>query len=106
MKTIIRDSGEGEQLWFYGGGLHTWKVRAEETNGEVSIFEDTLERGKTTPLHSHPEHDEILFVIEGEILAHADGDHVESPRVDSSSRRAASRMRSSLSQSARESWRS
>jgi quercetin dioxygenase-like cupin family protein len=74
MKTIVRERGEGEQRWFYGGGIHTWKVLAEETNGAVSIFEDTMERGKTTPLHSHPEHDEIVLVLEGEILIHADGE--------------------------------
>ena len=74
MKTIVRDSGDGEQRWFYGGGVHTWKVLAEETNGAVAIFEDTLERGKTTPLHSHPEHDEIVYVVEGEILVHANGE--------------------------------
>ena len=74
MKTIVRDSGEGEQRWFFGGGVHTWKVLAEETNGELSVFEDMLERGKTTPLHSHPEHDEIVYVIEGEILVHANGE--------------------------------
>lgn len=73
MKTIIRESGEGERRWFFGGGVITWKVFAEEMNGAVSIFEDTMERAKTTPLHAHPEHDEIVIVLEGEILAYADG---------------------------------
>jgi quercetin dioxygenase-like cupin family protein len=74
MTTIVRTSGEGEQRWFYGGGIHTWKVLAEQTNGAVTIFEDSLERGKMTPLHTHPEHDEIVFVLEGEILVHANGE--------------------------------
>jgi quercetin dioxygenase-like cupin family protein len=73
MKTIVREAGEGEKLWFYGGGVHTWKVTAEETHGSVGVFEDALERGKTTPLHTHPESDEIVYVLEGEILVHADG---------------------------------
>jgi quercetin dioxygenase-like cupin family protein len=77
MKTIIRQEGEGERRWFFGGGLHTWKVLAEETNGAVSIFEDLMERGKTTPLHRHDEHDEIAIVLEGEILHYANG----SPRT-------------------------
>src|SRR5688572_18172819 len=38
MKTIVRDDGEGEQLWFHGGGIHTWKVTAEETHGMLGIF--------------------------------------------------------------------
>jgi quercetin dioxygenase-like cupin family protein len=74
MKTIVRDRDQGEQRWFFGGGIHTWKVLAEEANGALSIFEDMVERGKTTPLHVHPEHDEIVFVIEGEIRAYNDGE--------------------------------
>jgi quercetin dioxygenase-like cupin family protein len=74
MKTIVRADGEGEKLSFYGGGVHTWKVVAEETSGLVGMFEDTLERGKTTPLHTHPESDEIIYVLEGEIAIHADGE--------------------------------
>ena len=73
MKTIVRHDGEGEKLWFSGGGVHTWKVTAEETHGMLGIFEDTLERGKATPLHEHPESDEVVYVLEGEILIHAEG---------------------------------
>ena len=29
LKATVRDSGEGEQRWFYGGGVHTWKATAE-----------------------------------------------------------------------------
>jgi quercetin dioxygenase-like cupin family protein len=73
MNTIVRDDGEGEKRWFYGGGVQTWKVTAEQTNGALSMFEDTFERGKTTPLHAHPESDEIVYVLEGEILIHNGG---------------------------------
>lgn len=73
MKTIVRADGEGEKLWFSGGGVHTWKVSAAETQGAVGIFEDVLERGKTTPLHVHPDSDEIVYVLEGEILIHDEG---------------------------------
>ena len=73
MKTIVIDGGEGEKLWFSGGGVHTWKVTAEQTQGMLGVFEDTLERGKMTPLHAHPASDEVVYVLEGEILVHADG---------------------------------
>lgn len=32
-----------------------------------------MEKGKTTPLHIHPESDESMFMLEGEILMHVDG---------------------------------
>jgi len=70
---IIRAREDGERRWFYGGGVHTWKATAEETGGAFLLFEDSLEQGKTTPLHIHPGSDETMFVLEGEILVHMDG---------------------------------
>jgi quercetin dioxygenase-like cupin family protein len=70
---IIRGEGEGERLWFAGGGVHIWKATAEETNGAFIVFEDRMTRGKTTPLHTHPHEDETLIVLEGEILVHVEG---------------------------------
>ncbi len=70
---IIRAEDEGERRWFSGGGVHTWKATAEETDGAFFLFEDRMERGKMTPLHTHPESDESMYVLEGEILMHMDG---------------------------------
>jgi quercetin dioxygenase-like cupin family protein len=72
MKQVIRERGEGEQRWFHGGGVHTWKLRAGETNASLFVFEDALVRGKTTPVHSHP-HDELIYLIEGEIVCFSEG---------------------------------
>jgi quercetin dioxygenase-like cupin family protein len=71
---IVRAAGQGERLWFYGGGLHVWKATAAETGGAFLLFEDVMSRGKTTPLHTHPRVDETLYVLEGEILVHIDGE--------------------------------
>src|SRR5258706_12816649 len=71
---IVRAADQGERLWFYGGGLHIWKATAAETGGAFLLFEDVMSRGKTTPLHTHPEVDETLYVLEGEILLHIDGE--------------------------------
>src|SRR5215203_4608723 len=72
-KTIIRGEGEGERLWFAGGGLWTMKATSEETDGAFNLLENQMMRGKTTPLHTHPNLDETLIVLEGEILVHAEG---------------------------------
>lgn len=70
---VVRNDGEGERVWFFGGGVHVWKASAEETGGSLLLFEDVLEAGKSTPLHVHPDEDELLYVLEGEILVHTAG---------------------------------
>ena len=61
--SIVRSSGEGEKRWFFGGGLHTWKATADETNGAFLCFEDHMTQGKMTPFHTHPEADEVFYVL-------------------------------------------
>jgi quercetin dioxygenase-like cupin family protein len=78
---IVRAAGEGEHLRFWGGGLLTMKATAEETGGAFLLFEDFLSQGKTTPLHLHADEDEALYLLEGEVLVHIDGeDHAVGPR--------------------------
>jgi quercetin dioxygenase-like cupin family protein len=73
--TIIRQRGEGERLWFFGGGVFTVKATAEETGGSLFMFEDDMVQGKVTPLHLHPEEEETIYVIDGELLVHCDGEN-------------------------------
>jgi quercetin dioxygenase-like cupin family protein len=79
--SIVRADGEGERLRFLGGGVLTMKATAEETGGAFLLFEDLMSQGKTTPLHTHANEDETLYVLEGELLVHIDGvDHPVGPR--------------------------
>src|SRR5215212_1040561 len=78
---IIRGEGEGERRWFAGGGVFTMKATAEEIQGAFMLLEDRMTRGKTTPLHTHPNLEETLIVLEGEILIYAEGrEHRVGPR--------------------------
>ena len=70
---IIWAAGEGEKQSFLGGGIHTWKLLAEHTDGAFFLFEDAMVRGKTTPLHRHPEADEMTYILEGEVIVNVDG---------------------------------
>lgn len=70
---IVRNAGEGDKRSFFGGGLHTWKLLAEETDDAFFLFEDTMVKDKTTPLHVHPEATEMTYVIDGEIEIQVDG---------------------------------
>jgi quercetin dioxygenase-like cupin family protein len=71
--SLVRQPGEGPRRWFYGGGVHTWKAREEETAGAFLLFEDEMALNKVTPLHTHPDSDETLYVLAGEILVNLDG---------------------------------
>jgi quercetin dioxygenase-like cupin family protein len=71
---IIRQAGEGEQLWFAGGGVWTLKASAAETAEAFLLLEFDAERGKMTPLHLHPDEDEGFYVLEGEVLVHVEGE--------------------------------
>jgi quercetin dioxygenase-like cupin family protein len=71
---IVRQPGEGERLWFAGGGVFTMKASAAETDGAFVLFEDVVQKAKTTPLHLHPNEDETIYVLEGEIRVHWEGE--------------------------------
>lgn len=63
---------EVDSVWF-GGGLITFKVTSEQSGERLVLVEHAAGRGKTTPLHLHEEHDETVYVLEGELLLHIDG---------------------------------
>jgi len=73
-RSLVRATEDGERRWFFGGGLHIWKATAEDTGGAFLLFEDRMGGGKVTPLHLHPESDETMIVLAGEILMHLDGE--------------------------------
>jgi quercetin dioxygenase-like cupin family protein len=78
-QAVVATEQDGELLWF-GGGLVTIKVSSDESAGSFFLIEDVAKRGKTTPLHVHPDEDETFYVLEGELLVHIDGtEHTAGP---------------------------
>jgi quercetin dioxygenase-like cupin family protein len=77
--SVIAAQNAGENLWF-GGGLLTFKVTSEQSGGGFCLFEHAASYGKRTPLHLHPDDDETVYVIEGELLFHIAGvEHTAGP---------------------------
>ncbi len=72
-RPLARNRDQLERRWFYGGGIHVIHARAAETGGAFFLSETEMEQGKVTPLHTHPA-DESLYVLEGELLLHIDGE--------------------------------
>ena len=50
------------------------KATSAETGGAFLLFEDEVEAGKVTPLHTHPQADETFYILEGRIVLHLDGE--------------------------------
>ena len=70
---VVCRTGDGERRWFAGGGLHTWKVTSEDSGGAFFLFEDELTQGKMTPWHCHPDSDELIYVLDGDVDVNIDG---------------------------------
>lgn len=47
------------------GGAVTFKTRGDDTGGALTTFEATSAPGEGPPLHTHPAHDETLYVLDG-----------------------------------------
>ena len=73
-EAVIRADREGEHLRFWGGGVLTMKATAAETDGAFMLFENYMTQGKSTPLHVHASEDEAIYVLDGEIVVHVDGE--------------------------------
>jgi mannose-6-phosphate isomerase-like protein (cupin superfamily) len=55
-------------------------LTADEIDGAFLLFEDRMNHGNATPLHRHPDSDETMIVLEGEIVMHLDGEeHIVGP---------------------------
>src|SRR5215475_7980925 len=61
---VITTQDVGDNIWF-GGGLVSFKVTTEQSGGALVLFEHAAAKGKRTPLHLHPDHDETVLLVDG-----------------------------------------
>ena len=66
-----RTATSTDRYWFDGFVMHVL-LRAEDTNGSVSVCEQRHPLGYGTPVHVHEREDQTLYVIDGEITAWLD----------------------------------
>lgn len=64
----VVSGSEGTKVWAMGV-LVTVKVRADDTGGAYSVFEDLIPPGAGPVPHTHTKEDETIFVLEGELRA-------------------------------------
>ena len=61
-----------DDLYWFDGFLMKVLVRAEDTNGSLSVCEQRHPLGYGTPVHVHEREDQTLYVIDGSITAWLD----------------------------------
>jgi quercetin dioxygenase-like cupin family protein len=66
-KAVCVDAGEGQTIQGPVGGPLTFKVRAEETGGRLTVLENVIPAGEGPPLHVHGAEDESWYVLDGEL---------------------------------------
>lgn len=65
---LVVGDGQGTQVWAMGI-LVTVKVKAADTGGAYSVFEDLIPPGAGPVPHTHTKEDETIFVLEGKLRA-------------------------------------
>lgn len=73
-ETVARKGDEGQAYWLLGGRYEVM-VSGAETGGEVTIMRISTPAGTGSPPHTHPGA-EALYVLEGELDVHIEGDTI------------------------------
>jgi len=68
----LLDENEGEAFWLLGM-LETIRISREDTGGAYGLIEIALPAGVGPPWHVHPEEDEWIYVLEGELTVWVEG---------------------------------
>lgn len=64
---VVVAAGEGETLQGPAGGPLTFKLRAAQSNGALTVFENVIAPGDGPPLHAHEREGESWQVLQGEL---------------------------------------
>jgi quercetin dioxygenase-like cupin family protein len=65
--------GDGEVRW-YRDRLVDLRLTGAQTADRISLVEVTSPAGATTPLHRQPYDDETLYILDGAMTVHLDGE--------------------------------
>jgi quercetin dioxygenase-like cupin family protein len=72
MENGVLKAGEGRTVWVVGD-RYTIKSSGADTSGRFTLIEALVPPGGGPPPHIHSREDEAFYVLEGELLFHADG---------------------------------
>ncbi len=64
MRPYVLQAGEG-RLYDWSGILFAIKAGTRDTNGALAVIEYQTKRGEEPETHTHPDEDEIFYVLSG-----------------------------------------
>lgn len=64
---FVVEARQGRTIQGPAGGPLEFKARGEQTGGSLMVLENIIAPGEGPPLHSHAEHDEAWYIIEGSL---------------------------------------
>ena len=64
---FVLGPGVGERIQNAVGGPVTFKLRGEQSNGQLTVFENLVPSGEGPPLHVHTHEHECIYVLAGEL---------------------------------------
>jgi quercetin dioxygenase-like cupin family protein len=66
-RPLVVPTDEGTKIEGPVGGPLTFKLRGEESNQALTVFENTVAPGEGPPLHTHANEDEAWYVLDGKL---------------------------------------
>ncbi|MDX8494783.1 cupin domain-containing protein [Mesorhizobium sp. VK22B] len=76
-KPILTAPHGGETVTSSGGSSVELKVESSQSGGEYGAVLWTLRAGEEPPLHTHSREDELLYVVQGQLIARVGDTRVE-----------------------------
>ena len=75
-KTVVHRPGEGQAFWMLGG-LYEVLLSSDETNGAATVMQMTMPAGMGPPPHVHHGVTETVYVVDGTVTCHFDGQKID-----------------------------
>ncbi|MER9432538.1 cupin domain-containing protein [Mesorhizobium sp. M0408] len=76
-KPVLTAPHGGETVTSSGGSSVELKVESSQSGGEYGAVLWTLRAGEEPPLHTHSREDELVFVVQGQLIARVGDTRVE-----------------------------
>jgi quercetin dioxygenase-like cupin family protein len=74
---VLTAAHSGETVTSSGGSIVDLKVESSQSGGDYGVVLWTVRAGEEPPLHTHSREDELLYVVQGQLIARVGDARVE-----------------------------